>query len=532
MRTTDYDVELNAYLFDIVPISIYLAILAASCWLNFGLLSEKNASKKLYIARIVEMVLNVVVITGLITLDPGVTQFKLLFLLVIISTIIQYGFRYGMIASLCSSGIVLFIDLVSMPNAIVNESFQNDLIVIGIFIIMAWLLGYYEKIEREHREYITQLAVIDGLTQVYNHRHFYDTLKVIIEGAKHASVHISLLFIDIDQFKRYNDLFGHQKGDTVLKKIADILKENVRSQDFVSRYGGEEFAIILQDTDEQEALVVAERIRQIIEKTKFEGEEYQPNGLLTVSIGVSSFPKKAQNDMDLVKSADDALYRAKFFNKNRVETYFSILQELKDDIDEKDVTLIASIKTLISVINAKDRYTYGHTERVVMFSQMLGEKLNLSEEDMKTLKYGAYLHDIGKINIAEDILNKKMPLTSEEWEILKQHPANGVGIISPVDCLRKVKPVILHHHERYDGKGYPAGLKEQEIPYLARVMTVVDSFDAMSSNRTYKARRSFDDAIEEIHRCSGTQFDPQIAEAFIDILLSNKDKFHSLVKSA
>ncbi|NLC44466.1 MAG: diguanylate cyclase [Clostridiales bacterium] len=514
------------FYYDIFSLSIFLFIMLFSCWLWLGYTSLENAQKYRNILYTVEILINLLAITILVAYSPEIAQYKLLFLLVIITTIIQYGFKYGMLISLLSSGIIITIDLISIGNTIMNDTFQNDLIVLGIFNLLAWLLGYYEKIEREHREYITQLTITDGLTEVYNHRHFYDSMKVILQRAKHAGEPVSLLFIDIDNFKHYNDLFGHQKGDTVLKGIAQIIKENVRSHDLVFRYGGEEFSVILQDVCEQVALVIAERIRKTIEETKFEGEEYMQSNSLTVSIGVSSFPEKAQNDTDLVKCADDALYRAKFFNKNRVETYFSILQELKDDIKEKDVSLITSIMTLISVINAKDRYTYGHTERVVMLTQMLGDGLGLSDEDKKTLQYGAYLHDIGKINIPEEVLNKKMPLTPEEWEILKQHSSNGVGIISPVECLEHVKPVILHHHERYDGKGYPHGLKGQEIPYLARVMTVVDSFDAMSSNRTYRARKSFDDAIEEIRRCSGTQFDPEIAEVFINILLKSKGKFY------
>ncbi len=527
-KTNDFQFSSEIFYYDIIPFSIYLFIMLFSYWLWFGYTSQKSSKKNHNILYALEILINLIAITVLVGYSPEVVQYKLLFLLVIIATIIQYGFKYGMIISFLSSAIIITIDLTPIDNAIINEAFQNDLIIIGIFILLAWILGYYEKIEREHREYITQLAIVDGLTGVYNHRHFYDTMNVIVEKAKQAGEPVSLLFIDIDNFKYYNDLFGHQKGDAVLKEVAQIIKENVRSQDLVFRYGGEEFSVILQDACEQAALVIAERIRKTIEATKFEGEEYQPNSSLTVSIGVSSFPEKAQNDTELVKSADDALYRAKFFNKNRVETYFSILQELKVDVKEKDVTLITSIMTLISVINAKDRYTYGHTERVVMFAQMLGEGLGLSNEDKKTLQYGAYLHDIGKINIPEEVLNKKMPLTPEEWETLKQHPANGVGIISPVEYLEHVKPVILHHHERYDGKGYPCGLKGQEIPYLARVMTIVDSFDAMSSSRTYRARRSFDDAIDEIRRCSGTQFDPEIAEVFIDILLINKDTFYSL----
>ncbi|MDZ7542899.1 HD domain-containing protein, partial [Clostridium perfringens] len=185
-----------------------------------------------------------------------------------------------------------------------------------------------------------------------------------------------------------------------------------------------------------------------------------------------------------------ALYRAKFFNKNRVETYTSILDELKNDIDEKDIELVTSIKTLISVINAKDKFTYGHSERVVLYSRLLAEKLNLNKIDKDTLIYGAYMHDIGKINISQEILMKKMPLTSEEWEIIKQHSENGDEIIRPVKSLEKMIPIILHHHEKYNGMGYPRGLKGEEIPYLARVLTVVDSFDAMTSNRPYNKRKT------------------------------------------
>jgi diguanylate cyclase (GGDEF)-like protein/putative nucleotidyltransferase with HDIG domain len=519
MKFVDYKFTTLIYFSDIIPITLYMLIMLLTSRLWFASIKFEKNSRKYRTVQILESLINIVLFSLLIAFAPDVPQYKLLFLLIIITSSLQYGFKHGMTVSAIASVIVLAIDLLAMPEAIVNEAFQDDLIIVGVFLLTAWLLGFYEKIEREHRESITQMAIIDGLTGVYNHRYFFETLKRLIGNAKKTGAHLSLLFIDIDHFKHYNDLFGHQEGDEVLKEIAEILKQNTRPQDLVCRYGGEEFAVILQDTNEQNALIVAERIRDTIEKTDFKGQEHLPSGLLTVSIGVSSFPDKAQSDTELVKSADDALYRAKFFNKNRVETYFSILQEMKDDLKDKDITLLTSIKTLISVINAKDRYTYGHTERVVMLCQALGERLNLSEEDLKILKYSAYLHDIGKINIPEQILNKKLPLTKEEWDIMKQHPANGVRIIEPVESLDKVKPVILHHHERYDGEGYPDGLKGEEIPCLARIMTVVDSYDAMTSNRAYKSKMSFEEAIEELKACSGTQFDPEITQIFIELLL-------------
>ena len=293
----------------------------------------------------------------------------------------------------------------------------------------------------------------------------------------------------------------------------------------MARYGGEEFAIILPNTSEMDAIKLAEEIRSKIEKTYFHGEENQPNGKLTVSIGISIYPDKAKNDIELIKSADDALYRAKFFDKNRVETYTSILDELKNDIEDEHIDIITSIKTLISVINAKDKYTYGHVERVVIYSRLLADKLELNEKDKKDLIYGAYMHDIGKINIPKEILNKNMPLTPEEWEIMKQHPLNGVEIIKPVESLKEIIPLILHHHERYDGKGYPDNLKGDNIPYLVRMLTVVDSFDAMTSSRPYNKRKTYKEAIEELKKCSGTQFDKDIVDAFIQVIMENENGF-------
>ncbi|EJP6472629.1 diguanylate cyclase [Clostridium botulinum] len=456
------------------------------------------------------------------------SEYKFLFLFMIIITTIQSGMKYGIVTACLASLIILIMDIICVPNLIVNEYFEQDLILSGVFILTAWPLGFYVKVESEHIKKLESLVNKDGLTNVYNHRFFHDALSKEIIECKEKNQALSMIFIDIDYFKHYNDLYGHQKGDKVLRVIGEILKNNTRKEDIVARYGGEEFAILLPNTEEKEAMNTAEKIRKKIEYTYFEGEENQPNGNLTVSMGISVYPYKAKSDVELIKSADDALYRAKFFNKNRVEAYTSILDELKNDIDEKHIDLVTSIKTLISVINAKDRYTYGHVERVVLYSRLLADKLKLSEEDKKIFIYGAYMHDIGKINISREILNKKMPLTKEEWEILKQHPVNGVEIIKPVSSLQNISDLILHHHERYDGKGYPDRLKGDHIPFLARALTVVDSFDAMTSNRPYNRRRTYEEAIEELKRCSNAQFDSYIAEKFIEVIIENKDSFDDL----
>jgi diguanylate cyclase (GGDEF)-like protein/putative nucleotidyltransferase with HDIG domain len=394
----------------------------------------------------------------------------------------------------------------------------------GVFVIVAWLLGYYVKVENHYRNKAMKLANMDELTGLYNHRYFQDTLSQDIEKADQTQKNICLLFIDIDHFKFYNDLYGHGAGDIVLSKFGEILKYSINEQGTAARYGGEEFTVILPDILEEEALNLGNKIRDIFENTHFDGEENQPNGKLTISVGVSCYPEKAKSKQELINTADDALYRAKFFNKNRVESYYSILEELKSDIDEKHINLISSIKTLISVINAKDRYTYAHTERVVIYCELMANHLGLPECDKKTLRYGAYLHDIGKIEISKDILSKKAKLTEEEWNVLKTHPENGVEIVKTVDALKEVCPLILYHHERYNGMGYPHGLKGMDIPYLARILSVADSFDAMTSNRAYCQRRNYDEAIDELRKCSSTQFDPTIVQEFIKMLEVNKDR--------
>lgn len=512
----------NFFYMEIVIFGILILSLIYFTW-TFSTINKFN-NKNIHLVQICGNSVIVLIFFIVIFLTGSYkSDFKFLFLFIIITTTIQFGINLGnMVAGIASIGI-LVMDLIYAPKLGINQYFQSDLILAGVFMLTSWPLGFYVKIANEHIAELKDYANIDGLTNVFNHRYFYEALKVKMLSSEKENTPLSMIFIDIDYFKNYNDLYGHQQGDLVLKKMGDLLKNSVRKKDIVSRYGGEEFAILLSDTSEKDTLVIAENIRKIIEETYFEGEENQPNGKLTVSIGISIYPDKAKDDVELIKYADDALYKAKFFNKNRIETYTSILDELKKNIDEEHIDLITSIKTLISVINAKDRYTYGHVERVVFYSKLLANKLKFNEKDKKNFIYGAYMHDMGNINISKDILVKRMPLTNEEWDILKDHPANGVDIIRPVKFLNDIIPMILHHHERYNGQGYPGGLKGEDIPYMARALAVVDSFDAMTSNRPYNKRKTYPEAIDELIKCSGSQFDPEIAAAFIEAIIENKD---------
>lgn len=504
-------------------ICIAIFVVISEVWLYS--IKKNQDTKKYNIRGLFENIILINLYTVLIYITGfHESPYKFLYLFIIIANTIQYGINIGLSTAIFNSLIILTIDLLGLESSAINTYFETDVVMSGLFIIVAWSLGYYVNLENDYREKAMQLANIDELTGVYNHRYFQNSLSEHIEYSEHNDKSICLLFIDIDHFKYYNDLYGHSVGDIVLSRFGEIFKNNVREQDIVARYGGEEFAIILPNVSEEEAVNVGNRLRDIVENTYFEGEENQPSGKITISVGVSSYPLKAKTKQELINTADDALYRAKFFNKNRVESYYSVLEELKSDIDEQHIALISSIKTLISVINAKDRYTYAHTDRVVIYCELMSNYLGLDDNDKKMLRYGAYLHDIGKIQISKDILIKRTKLTDEEWNILKSHPANGVEIIKPVSSLKDVCSIILHHHERYDGTGYPKGLKGLEIPYLDRILSIADSFDAMTSNRPYSQRKSYEDAIQELKDCSGSQFDPEIVDEFIKMLYKNKNK--------
>lgn len=510
-------------IFAISFIGIAILVLIYGGWIH----SKKSniLNQTFSISGVVESILFIALYTALILISGfSESKYKFLFLFIIIANTIQYSAKMGMITAIINSIIILTIDILGEKSVRVNIYFEADLLLSGVFIVVAWLLGYYVKLEEQYREKAMQLANIDELTGVYNHRYFQNALSNHIELADKTHKNVGLLFIDIDHFKYYNDLYGHSAGDIVLSKVGQLLTNSIREQDVVARYGGEEFVVIIPDALEEEAMKIGNRIRDIIETTYFEGEENQPNGKLTVSIGVSFYPDKSKSKQELINTADDALYRAKFFNKNRVESYYSILEELKSDIDEDHIDIVSSIKTLISVINAKDRYTYAHTDRVVIYCELMAKYLNLSEKERKILCYGAYLHDVGKIQISKDILCKKTSLTNEEWDILKSHPKEGLEIVKPVSALESVWPLILHHHERYDGTGYPQGLKAGEIPFLVRILSIADSFDAMTSSRPYRNRKSYDEAIQELTNYSSTQFDPELVKYFIKMLEDNKDK--------
>ncbi|MGI6514706.1 MAG: diguanylate cyclase [Syntrophomonadales bacterium] len=457
----------------------------------------------------------VVATVTIFLVDQDTAYIEVILLLPVITTASLMGVKAGMVmASICTA-IIYTKNILLGPLVGVFEITGGNIITISVMFIMAWFSGAQTNLENQHRKQLTRLASTDFLTGLYNYRYFQDKFHEYIQKASEKNP-FALIIIDIDYFKHYNDIYGHQAGDEVLAAVADILSARIGRRGIVSRYSGDEFVIGMPNTDSEQAIQVAEEIGKSIRSHHYPGVEYQPEGRLTVSCGVAVYPTHARNAKELLKHADQALFRAKSLNKNKVELYFSVFDNLDLPRDEKE--LLNSIRTLVSVINAKDRYTYGHSERVISYSTALARKIGLSQEEINLLGYAAFLHDIGKIEIDREVLNKVDMLNEKELEELKQHPQWGGDIVAAVTQLQPIIPIIRYHHENYDGTGYPDGLKGSEIPLLARIIRIADTYDAMVSLRPYKNPLSIPDAIKELTAGAGVQFDPELVPPFLEII--------------
>jgi len=363
-----------------------------------------------------------------------------------------------------------------------------------------------------------QRANTDELTGLFNHRFFHQRLDEEIARSSRFGAIFSLILIDIDLFKTYNDVSGHLAGDEMLKQVGTHIKESVRDTDICFRYGGDEFAVILPEAPLEGGRKVAERIRKGVEA------RMDLKGIpLTCSIGIASWPTDGVMREEIIQSADAALYFAKNVGKNRTclacEVALSEVIRIGAGANVRSTrAILSTIYALAATVDAKDHYTYGHSKKVSKYAADIAEAIGYSQEDIERIRAAALLHDIGKIGVSDRLLKKSAALTPDEWDLIRTHPDLGVSIIKHIDSLRGCLAAVQYHHENYDGTGYPAGLNSENIPLDARIMSIADAYDAMTSDRPYRQKRTSEQALAELQRCAGTQFDPRLVEVFVGIM--------------
>lgn len=343
--------------------------------------------------------------------------------------------------------------------------------------------------QKTYEESILFMSLHDPLTGLMNRRYLTNYFREI-EFQKEI-LPLTIVQADINGLKIMNDAFGHEAGDELLVAVATVLKDVFMQKENIARNGGDEFVIVLENTTKERGLTLIEKAEKQLESMKIHGMH------VSVSFGIAT---KYENETltDVVRIAEEDMYQHKLF-------------EISSQRNE-------SIKTIIKTLNEKNPREEAHSARVAELCVQIGRKLGMKTSDINLLRVISNLHDIGKIAIDSSILNKPAGLTKDEWESIKKHPEIGYRILATSPEYAEIAYDILSHHERFDGKGYPRGLKGEDIPYRARIIAVADAYDAMTSQRTYKKQMTTEEAIDELVRNSGSQFDPGIVSAFISVL--------------
>ena len=341
-----------------------------------------------------------------------------------------------------------------------------------------------EKKDRQRK--IEFLSMHDVLTGLYNRRYIEKVLPTVDNSDNHP---LTVMYADINGLKLTNDAFGHNMGDRLIIKASEILTESTRVGDIIGRVGGDEFIIIIPKITETEALNIKNRIQ---EKA---ASELLESVVVSLAVGFATKTDTRNSMEDIQKTAENRMYKDKLRHGKtmRSQTIDTVLKNINNKYDNEQI----------------------HTERVAQFAEILAREIGLSEKEVMEVKTAGVLHDIGKIMVPPELLNKPERLTQSEFETVKQHPETGYQILKSVDEYAALSEVVLHHHERWDGKGYPHGLIGNEIPLGSRIITIADAFEAMTAKRSYQPSKTLKEAVDEVKRCSGTQFDPALVPHFV-----------------
>ena len=353
---------------------------------------------------------------------------------------------------------------------------------------------------------VQQAARTDALTGLLNHGAMQVRVREEIARARRDRTPLSFVIIDLDDFKRVNDVRGHQAGDELLRQVAGVLQAELRPYDQVARYGGDEFVLLLPGSDEHDAKVVAERVRDAVIREQ----------VGACSLGVAQWHEPLEAD-GLLEHADRALLLAKRTGKGRVAV-------ANADV-ERELAMLqaqqgspAAVQALAAAIEERDNYTNEHSEEVVHLARGVAMILGLASEQVERIAHAALLHDVGKLAVPDEILHKRGALTPEEWSVMAEHPVAGERILLRIPELALIAPVVRHEHEHWDGTGYPDRLRERKIPIGSRIILACDAYHAMLTDRPYRAALTPDEATDELRRGAGKQFDPDVVDALLDLL--------------
>jgi diguanylate cyclase (GGDEF)-like protein/putative nucleotidyltransferase with HDIG domain len=405
-----------------------------------------------------------------------------------------------------SGGLLLGVQALILPTGKLNSDTRSVVesvaLEVGTSLQNAQL--YQEARQRADR---------DGVTGLYNHRAIQEELARLLQNAGSSGTSFSVLMMDLNDFKYFNDTYGHPVGDEVLRNVARQLEKISGPNNPVGRYGGDEFIILLPGQNNEQT---HQTYQMLLARMKKEHFEVAPGVRIPInmSYGWSVFPDDGQSALDLITIADANLYRYK--QRGDLEDEFAASSRRAASIDQS--TAFGVLDALITAIDNKDHYTRKHSDEVSHYALLIAEKLGYSSESLRAVRISGLLHDVGKIAVPDDILRHPGKLSKADWEIMKGHPSFGALIVKDVPHLEDVITGIRYHHERWDGRGYPEGLAGTDIPIMGRLLAVPDTYSALTTNRPYRKGHSPQEALLEIRRSILTQFDPLIAKTFIEIM--------------